>query len=175
MQNYWTHYGGLINKLIAAGYFLIPNKFRKHWGIKKFKAYYKFGFVRNPWDRVVSLYHRGEGLMMRDVMSFEDFVKWIKYSSSTCVHPVPHTNQLDWFVDPHGNLLVDYIGKFERLEEDWEMISDRLDISQKLPHVNKNLNKTKHYTDYYNENTKDIIAKKFQIDIEYFNYTFMGD
>jgi len=107
-------------------------------------------------------------------MSFDEFVHWIKYSSSTCVHPVPHTNQLDWFVDPHGNLMVDFIGKFENLIEDWNVISSKLGISQELPHVNINPDKSKHYTKYYTDATKKIIGDKFKIDIKYFDYEF-GD
>lgn len=172
LENDWTHYGGFQNKLISSIYLLIPDKYRKHWGRKQFNIYFKFGFVRNPWDRVVSLYHRREGLQLKYKMSFDDFVHWIKYSSSTCIHPVPQTNQLDWFVDPHGNLLVDYIGKFENLEDDWKYISRKLGINMELPHVNKNPRKNRHYTEFYSEETRDIIRRKFSIDIEYFDYRF---
>ena len=104
-------------------------------------------------------------------MTFDEFVDWIKYSSSTCNHPVPHTNQLDWLIDPHGNILMDYIGKLETLSDDWKIISKRLSITAELPHKNRNSDKM-HYSEYYNEKTKEIIRKKFTIDIEHFEYEF---
>jgi hypothetical protein len=138
----------------------------------KFEEYFKFSFVRNPWDRVVSLYMRQEGLVVRKHMSFEQFVDWIQYSSATCLHPLPHVNQLDWLVDQHGNMMMDYVGRFERLNDDWEVISGKLNITNRLSHINKNNLKDKHYSEYYNERTKNVVADKFRRDIEYFGYEF---
>ena len=108
---------------------------------------------------------------MRDKMTFEEFVDWIKYSSSTCIHPVPHRNQLDWLIDPHGNVIVDFIGKFESLQEDWALVCKKVGIGKPLPHEKRNP-RGKHYTEYYTSATKDIIADKFRVDIEYFGYEF---
>ena len=136
-----------------------------------FDSYFKFGFVRNPWDRAVSLYERKEGLQAKQVMDFEEFINWMKFSSCTCIHPVPHRYQLDWFVSPHGDIVVDYIGKFENIDEDWEKISKQLGINASLPKLNVNPDK-KHYTEYYTDKTKEIIKKRFAEDIEYFEYEF---
>ncbi len=174
MQRYWTRYGGIKNKLLSSLYLLLPEKKRLEIGEEKFRSYLKFGFVRNPWDRVVSLYFRTGGLQMKDKMTFDEFVDWIKYSSSTCVHSVPHTNQLDWLIDPHGNLLVDFIGKFENIQKDWEVIAGKHGLPMALPHKNKSLNERSFYTEYYSKRTKEIIENKFRVDIEFFNYTF-GD
>jgi len=134
--------------------------------------YYKFGFVRNPWDRVVSLYLRKEGIQLSGKMSFPEFVHWIQNSSDTCIHPSQHKNQIDWFLDENGNIAVDFIGKFENLNEDWGHIAKQLGINTTLPHANKNPTKKKHYTEYYTDELRDIIADKFHKDIEYFGYSF---
>ncbi len=172
LRSYGKFYGGRARELMGTPYLFLPNKVRNRLGDEIFRNYYKFSFVRNPWDRVVSLYLRKEGIQLREKMSFEKFVDWIKYSSSTCEYPVPQTNQLDWLVDPSGKLLVDFVGKFERLNEDWEIIARNLKINQTLPHKNKNKARTKHYTEFYNTTTRKIIEEKFKIDIEYFGYTF---
>lgn len=138
-----------------------------------FNTYFKFGFVRNPWDRTVSLYNRKEGLQLRNQISFEQFVDWIQFSSATCIHPMPHRYQFDWFVDPHGNLLLDYIGKFENIDKDWEYIRSRIGINAPLPHANRNPANSRHYSEYYNPRTRDIIARKFSVDIERFGYEFL--
>ena len=174
MQHYWTRYGSIKNKLLSSLYLLLPENKRIETGEEEFRSYFKFGFVRNPWDRVVSLYFRTDGLQMKDKMTFDEFVDWIKYSSSTCIHPVPHTNQLDWLVDPHGNVLVDFIGKFENIQKDWELIASEYGLPMELPHNNKNLNERHFYTEYYSNRTKEIIENKFRVDIEFFDYTF-GD
>ncbi len=174
LENYWTHHGGIKNRLLASLYLLLPVQKRKEIGARIFESYYKFGFVRNPWDRVVSLYERREGQQLREKMSFEEFVDWVKFASSTCIHPVPHRNQLDWFVDPHGNVLVDFIGRFENLESDWVVIAQKLGITQPLPHANKNPRRQRPYTEYYNRQTREIIGERFRIDIEYFGYEFEG-
>src|SRR5690348_1412318 len=83
---------------------------RSEMSQERFSRYYKFGFVRNPWDRAVSLYERTEGLRLKRQMPFEVFVSGMKFASATCIHPVPHRYQLDWFVDPSGRVIVDFIG-----------------------------------------------------------------
>ena len=150
----------------------LKNIFYKQKAERQWNTYYKFGFVRNPWDRVVSLYLRKEGLQMADKMSFHEFVHWIENSSDTSIHPSKHKNQLDWFLDSKGNIAVDFIGKFESLNEDWKIIAKKLGTSTTLPHTNKNIAKKKHYTEYYNNELREIIAKKFQKDIDYFGYKF---
>jgi len=122
--------------------------------------------------RAVSLYLRKEGLELRDKMTFEEFIEWMKYSSSTCIHPVPHVNQLDWLVDPHGNVLVDFIGRFENLAADWATIAAKIGAPPELPHTRKNPGRNKPYTEYYSERTRRIIEDRFRVDIEYFGYKF---
>ena len=174
MRQHWTHHDGRRHYLYASLYLLLPEAKRRSMGERQFREYFKFGFVRNPWDRVVSLYLRKEGIQLRDSMRFEEFVDWIRYSSSTCIYPVPHVNQLDWFVDGSGNLLVDFIGKFERLQQDWAPIAAKLGLPGDLPHVNQNPIARKHYTEYYTDRTRDIIAQRFRVDIERFEYDFGG-
>jgi hypothetical protein len=171
METYWTSYGGRKNRILASLYLLLPEERRREIGCRQFETYFKFGFVRNPWDRVVSLYERTEALQLRDRMTFDEFVDWIQYSSATCVHSSPHRYQLDWFVDPNGNVLADFIGKFERLDEDWAFVAKKLAVSEKLPHQRANP-RTRHYSEYYTPRTRDIIANKFKVDIERFGYEF---
>jgi Sulfotransferase family len=173
METHWTRYGGRKNRILASLYLLLPEERRREIGRKQFETYFKFGFVRNPWDRVVSLYERNEGLQLKDKMTFEQFVDWIKYSSSTCIHSSPHRYQLDWFVDPHGNLLADFIGRFEKLEEDWIFVAQKLGITEKLPHRRANP-RARHYTEYYTPRTRDVIATRFKVDIDQFGYEFAG-
>jgi Sulfotransferase family len=173
MGCYWTHYGRRKNRIVESLYLTLPRHLRIEIGRKQFETYFKFGFVRNPWDRVVSLYERAEGLQFRNTMSFDEFVDWIQYSSSTCLYPTPHRYQLDWFVDPSGNVLADFIGKFERLDEDWAFVAQKLGIAERLLHRMANP-RARHYTEYYTLRTRDVIANKFRVDIERFGYEFAG-
>lgn len=171
METGWTPYDGMKNRLLECLYLTRSKKRRIEIGRRKFKTYFKFGFVRNPWDRVVSLYERTEPLQMKDKMIFEEFVDWIEFSSSTCIHSSPHRYQLDWFVDGSGTLLADFIGRFETLEADWTTVAQRLGITESLPHKRANP-RSRPYVDYYTARTREVIASKFKVDIDYFGYEF---
>ncbi len=140
---------------------------------QQFTEYFKFGFVRNPWDRTVSLYERKKKrvLAQKKETSFEEFVESAKYASSTCIRSQFNRYQLDWFLDYGGNIRVDFIGRYERLEEDWATIARKLGIDTPLLHENESVGR-RHYTEYYDRKTKDIIATRFAVDIDYFEYEF---
>lgn len=138
----------------------------------KFESYFKFSFVRNPWSRVVSLYNRKEGIQKKNEMTFSEFVDWIKLATDTCTMPTPKKNMLDFFkID--NKVEMDFIGKLENIQEDFDTACDKIRLPRKqLGHANSTGHK--HYTEYYNNKTKNIIAEKFAEDIEYFGYEFEG-
>jgi len=146
---------------------------------EKFDSYFKFAFVRNPWDRAVSIFlnrhpSTGKGPWCHKHRKFSDFVKAYKNASDYCKWPSAKKNQLDWLTDENGNMLVDFIGKFENLRGDFAVIIEKLGFGTelKLPHLKRRKTERKHYTEYYDDETRKIIAKTFAKDIEYFGYKF---
>jgi hypothetical protein len=68
---------------------------------------------------------------------------------------------------------ADFIGTFEHLVVDRDIVAQKLGITGKLPHRRANP-RARHYTEYYTPRTRDIIATRFKVDIERFGYEFPG-
>jgi len=143
---------------------------------KQFDSYYKFSFVRNPYDFLVSLYFYSKQfkrdpsrLVFKD-MEYKDFLKRV-ISNNTA-------SQLDFITDPHDSkLLVDYIGRFETLERDIAIIQERLDIKngRSVKHTNPSFKrKSKDYKAYYDEESRDLVENNFQRDLDLLGYNFNG-
>ena len=138
-----------------------------------YSEYFKFTFVRNPWDLRVSLYRYlakgGHGSLTRYARQLS-FSNWIKRYSDRVNVNTTHTGRTQTsYIEPPKDM--DFIGKFENLQEDFNIVCDKIGIPrQELPHKNKT--KHKHYTEYYDDETRQIVAEKYAKDIEYFNYEF---
>ncbi len=153
----------------------------KNW---KWDDYFKFTFVRNPYDRLVSWWNyiqieyqshqqmpTGKEIwknLCDDIVTknkdFTSFVRaenpvWFPKTSSECIS------------DKDENNLLDFIGRTENFQEDFNIVCDKIGIpQQQLPH--KNSSNHKHYTEYYDEETKQIVAERYAKDIEHFGYEF---
>ena len=159
---------------------ITPRELKDHFADKKWNwdEYFKFTFARNPWDRMVSLFNYEKKVVHNkekygiDHFCYDsykkntehgDFSLWLRDQGTMLI--------LNFLSDDSGNLMMDFIGKCENMQEDFDIVCDKIGIpKQKLPHKNKT--KHKHYTEYYDEETKQIVAEKYAKDIEYFGYKF---
>jgi hypothetical protein len=136
-----------------------------------FDEFYKFAFVRNPWDWQVSLFHfplrdtsHHQHELMKSLGTFDNFIKWrVEQDQKKRL-------QKDFVVDENGELMVDFIGRMETLNRDFKGICERLGIEYNLPHLNQTPRKD--YRSYYTPETAAIIAEVYKKDIEFFGYDF---
>ena len=151
---------------------------------------YKFAFIRNPWDRMYSFYkylisgkfnvyipelvpyhHWKEIGFKRWLLEEEFYIPSHKLPTPDMV-PMQRKDMLSWISDDNGNLLVDFIGRFENIKEDYRTIAAHLDLEKKrLPRRNKSKRKHDYRTEYDNEMI-DFVEFQFKRDINAFNYTF---
>ncbi|MEJ2383288.1 MAG: sulfotransferase family 2 domain-containing protein [Xanthomonadales bacterium] len=156
---------------------------------EEYAALFKFSFVRNPYERIVSEYLYRNYFSHR---SFRDFVLrrlpppgW----GDDYRHVMP---QYDMLHDANGRLLVDFVGRFENLQQDFGEVCARLGIENAaLPHRNRSNKRSRtlkrrvrnfvfrngedgkrRYTDFYDDETRAAVARLYRQDIEAFGYGF---
>lgn len=137
----------------------------------QFDEYFKFTFVRNPWARAYSWYRnvmrdryhlREHGI--RGEISFEEFLR--EHSASWALR-----SQVDWLTAWNGEIPLDFIGRFENLQSDFDRVCQRLGIQDSL--LSHELqSRSGSYVDAYNSTTKRIVESLYERDIEVFEYEF---
>ncbi|MDY6909252.1 MAG: sulfotransferase family 2 domain-containing protein [Thermodesulfobacteriota bacterium] len=142
-----------------------------------FENLFKFAFVRNPWDLQVSSFHhirRERPHLMQGLETFDAFLKYKLHPKRPYVFhfDVSIERQSDYLVDLDGSLLVDFVGRYERLEEDFAEACRRIGIRPPaLPHKRKATDR-RDYRTYYTDETAELVARHFRRDIELFGYRF---
>lgn len=144
----------------------------------QFDQYFKFTFVRNPWDRIASFYRY---LGYDRLCSFSTFVakhlpaKMEKKAWFLCP-------QADYLYDSEGKLRVNFVGRFETLAADFATVCERMGIpDRQLPHVNDShkrgpvqrfRRRPRPYKEMYDERSRAIVASLYAADVEAFGYSF---
>jgi hypothetical protein len=154
---------------------LFASDLKKYLAEEIWDSHYKFAFVRNVWARQVSWYNMCierpatpfMRLVKREARTFEEYLNLPHWRAERT-----RVNQADYVTDAAGNLIVDFVGRFERITEDFRTICAHLRVSPKLPHINRG--KPVDYRGYYNDRTRKLVADRFARDIEMFGYSF-GD
>jgi len=151
-------------------------------------SYFKFAFVRNPWDRLVSCYFdkvvgvrtKPDNVAIKDgvfrcfipynrdfkTMEFPEFAEFVCGLSDN--ESNGHFRSQHTFFNHNA---MDFIGRFENLTGDLEELRNKMGIKNiKEEHLMSS--KHKNYKDYYNKELIDMVGNRFQKDIKLFGYEF---
>lgn len=177
---------GLLGPINRAGGLYRQLEFSEHAPAEKvrrclppevYERLYKFAFVRNPWDRLVSrhayLLRKTEHALSREVNELGGFDAYLRWELARTGRKGGMRHQADYVLGPDENLIVNFVGYFERLEEDFAEICRRIGITAALPPPKAHAPR-KDYRSFYNDKTRDMVAKAYARDIELFGYTFDG-
>jgi Sulfotransferase family len=185
--------GNSVREVLGADIFdarkhFTASELREVHGQAIWDAAFKFSFVRNPWDRLVSWWsmidngrtttthppNRFFSYVLERGKTFEEF---LLNCTDEIVDPDGSKqifrNQIDYLVDGTGKVIIDYIGRFERLQEDFDEICCRLGRAPvALPRTN--VSRHAAYTEYYTPAMAETVARHYGRDIAQFGYRFGG-
>jgi len=150
---------------------------------------FKFAFVRNPWERLVSSYFYSSsppaGVSNRTFLvseyinsradNFLDFVSLLSVDKrlQRWSHMLPQSN----FIFNGDELMVDFIGKFDKLNEDILLVAKSLKLNLddvKIQHINKSKSRG-HYSDFYDQAAIDFVGDFYAKDIAAFGYDYSNN
>ncbi len=156
---------------------------------EQWEHYFKFAFVRNPWDRTVSMFRH---LQSAKKMKCQEKVRYLdEITSRLNIKPRKFTfeifvkailrdrvfdnyhwdKQIHCFTDENNQNMFDFIGRYENLQQDFDLICKRLGFPVvSLPHHNKT--RHGHYSSYYSAETERIVGQLYREDVAMFDYRF---
>lgn len=140
-------------------------------------SYFKFAFVRNPWDRAYSDYlwiqkdSRVKGSFKNYINGQEEFNSVMNDNTNMNYRGDHLTTQVEYV--SHYNAKLDFIGRFENLYSDIKEINEIIGLNKSFEiHEKRNTKKLDHYSKFYSESNKKRVNQKFKEDIELLNYSF---
>lgn len=153
---------------------------------REWEKYFKFSFVRNPWDRISSIYHfykyynHKVNEKFKKTITHVDFERFCQLlccdkleEPFTWLQTFHHTDKLglqyNW-ISINDEIVVDYVGRFETLTDDFNFLSQKFGVKSPLAHLKRSTNIN--YREEYTLISRDLIAEKFKKDIEKFDYDF---
>jgi hypothetical protein len=138
-----------------------------------FEEYLKVAFVRNPYSWLTSTYctfRRGKNHRHHPIVAamsgFPEYVDWeIKRNKR---------HQHIFLLDRTGQVGIDFAGRFEDLPAEYERLCRLIDVDAP-PLQHRNQNRFEDYTEFYDEETREKVARHWQRDIELLGYDFDGN
>ena len=152
--------------------------------------HFSFGFVRNPFNVCVSrfFYHqRPEKKNELDLLfkkfsaDRNGFISWVhSLVNDDCWYDKKYNWKYTFKTqknflsnDDDSEILVDFVGRYEKLHDDFQFVCDKIGCENKLKNFHVNISKRKrNHRDYYDNSTKKIVESIYKDDLEYFNYEF---
>ena len=138
---------------------------RAYVGEEVWRSYFKFAFDRNPWERQVSWYlYKTKAKRPRP--SFERFMASRRraYVDNYQLYTI------------EGALAVEFLGRYERLEEDLNAALERAGVGQKLKiprtNITPNKDESRDYRSYYSPETRARVAEWYQPEIALLGYGY---
>ena len=148
---------------------------------KDLSEFFIFTFVRNPWDRLYSAYKflqkgginihdkNAFDMYLSEYNDFEDFV--LNGLNEEILFEITHfIPQHEFVCDKNGKILVDYIARFEDIENGISELNSLLKTKVKLDFHNVNVKKS--YTEIYTPQMIEIVKRFYKKDIDIFEYCF---
>jgi hypothetical protein len=151
----------------------------------EFKNFFKFTFVRNPWDRLVSAffflkaggyYERDRKWAERHLSDFDDFDEFVRrWVTRERIWWWKHFKPQSWFIlSPFGGPEIDFLGYFENLDQDYELVRKAIGVGGPLKTLNVSKARAP-YQEYYTKHTRQIVSDVYREDIRQFGYAFGRD
>ena len=141
----------------------------------KWATYYKFAFIRNPYDKLVSAWYH----INRFNIPFKNYFNLI----NTC-NDVEYMHmflpQIRNIINTTGRIYINYLGKFETLEDDFQIILKNIGIKNIIHETDKKLNKRDHkpFYEYYDQeilNKANLILKEDFKCLNFIKYDTIDD
>lgn len=137
---------------------------------RAWREYFKFSFVRNPWERFVSCAFFKNTRRPFFLAQPRRYLKLLLESPST-MSGLFYRPQLGFLGDAEDRLAVDYVGRFESLQDDFDRVCRQVGLP---PTALTHLNRSRHEPAgrYYDDELKRKVEQHYARDIRAFDYRF---
>ena len=129
-------------------------------------------FLKDPFSLLADAVRECGDIFSMRFLGFGDWVRAAYRDRDPRYYDQPRMfmPQWEWISDREGRSMVDFVGHFESLPDDFATLCQHLRLRAQLPHLKAS--KRRDYVAYYEPETCTIVGQAFELDLEHFGYEF---